>query len=252
MTPTPAGRRQPSFPGAPRCRRAVLQLGIASAVALVVNACGGSSKSSATTVGPAPAAAGAPTTAKAAAFGAPTTANAAATAGPTTTATASAGPPGPPIPTGSQLTIDFTYTPGTGGVGPARNPYVAVWIEDAKGIAARTLLVTYNQREQRYLQELRRWFTGEQSREAAGGATLATTVSGATRVPGDYSVVWDGLDDAGKALGLGDYFVCIEAAREHGPYELVRDQVTVGKDAFQKALTGSGELPSAAVDYKPV
>ena len=49
MTPTPAGRHQPSFPGAPRSRRAVLKLGFASAVALVVNACGGSSKSTATT-----------------------------------------------------------------------------------------------------------------------------------------------------------------------------------------------------------
>ena len=49
MTTTPAGRHQLSFPGAPCSRRAVLKLGFASAVALVVNACGGSSKSTATT-----------------------------------------------------------------------------------------------------------------------------------------------------------------------------------------------------------
>ena len=227
MTPTPAGRHQPSFPGAPRSRRAVLKLGFASAVALVVNACGGSSKSTASTT------------------------TGAAAGGPTTTAAAAA-PAGPPIATGSQLTIDFTYTPAAGGFGPARNPYVAVWMEDGQGLAVRTLLVTVNPREPRYLQELRRWFTGEQSREAAGGAKLASTVSGPTRVPGAYKVVWDGLDDAGRPLGLGDYFVCIEAAREHSPYELVRDQLTIGKDAFQKPLTASGELPGATVDYKPV
>ena len=242
MTPTPAGCHQPSFPGAPRSRRALLRLGFASAAALVVNACGGSSKSTAATG----AATGSSTTAKVS--GAATT-----TAGAAGATTAGAGAPaGPPIATGSQLTIDFTYTPGSGGFGPARNPYVAVWIEDAQGLAVRTLLVTVNPREQRYLQELRRWFTGEQSREAAGGAKLATTVSGPTRVPGAYKVVWDGLDDAGKPLGLGAYFVCIEAAREHGPYELVRDQVTIGKDAFQKPLTASGEIPSAAIDFKPV
>ena len=244
MTPTPAGRRRPSFPGAPRSRRAVLQLGFASAVALVVNACGGSSKSTAKT-----AATSGSTTAPAVASTSPA---AAAAASPSTTVGAAAAPAGPPIPTGSQLTIDFTSTPGAGGFGPARNPYVAVWMEDGQGLAVRTLLVTVNPREQRYLQELRRWFTGEQSREAAGGAKLASTVSGPTRVPGAYKVVWDGLDDAGKPLGLGDYFVCIEAAREHGPYELVRDQLTIGKDAFQKSLTASGELPSAIVDYKPV
>jgi hypothetical protein len=241
MSPSPAGRYQPSYPGAPRSRRALLKLGFASAAALVVNACGGSSKSAATT------ASAAGTTAVSAGPAAPAT-----TAGATTTAGAASAPVADPIPTGSKLTIDFTFTPGTSGFGPVRNPYVAVWIEDAKGLVARTLLVTFNQREQKYLQELRRWFTGEQAREDAGGAQLTSTVSGATRVPGAYSVVWDGLDDAGRALGLGDYFVCIEAAREHGPYALVRDAVTIGKDPFQKPLTANGEIPSAAVDFKPV
>ena len=243
MTPTPAGGRHPSYPGERRSRRAVLQLGFASTVALVVNASGGSSKPTAATV------TGGSTTTPGVASTSPA---AAAAASASTTVGAAAAPAGPPIPTGSQLTIDFTYTPGAGGFGPARNPYVAVWMEDAQGLAVRTLLVTVNPREQRYLQELRRWFTGEQSREAAGGAKLAGTVSGPTRVPGAYKVVWDGLDDAGKPFGLGDYFVCIEAAREHGPYELVRDKLTIGKDAFQKPLTASGELPSATVDYKPV
>ena len=116
MTPTPAGRRQPSFPGAPCSRRALLQLGFASAVALVVNACGGSSKSTATTA--TPAAAGGSTTAP----GVASTSPAAAAASPSTTVGAAAAPAGPPIRTGSQLTIDFTYTLGAGGFGPARNP----------------------------------------------------------------------------------------------------------------------------------
>ena len=43
-------------------------------------------------------------------------------------------------------------------------------------------------------------------------------------MPGAYKIVWDGNDDKKAPVVQGDYFVCIEAAREHGPYEIVREQ----------------------------
>ena len=66
---------------------------------------------------------------------------------------------------------------------------------------------------------------------------------------GAYSVVWDGKDDNGAAASQGDYFVCIEAAREHGPYELVRESISLGTKPAQKALADKGELTAASVAF---
>ena len=45
-----------------------------------------------------------------------------------------------------------------------------------------------------------------------------------------YKAVFDGRDDSGKALKPGKYTLYIEAAREHGTYQLIRHPLTLGKD----------------------
>ena len=60
----------------------------------------------------------------------------------------------------------------------------------------------------------------------AAEATVAAIERGS---PGVYNVVWDGRDEKKALVPLGDYYVCIEAAREHGPYELIRESVAIGK-----------------------
>ena len=40
-------------------------------------------------------------------------------------------------------------------------------------------------------------------------------MSGATRPPGQYGVVWNGRDDRGNVVEQGPYRIIIEAAREH-------------------------------------
>ena len=157
-------------------------------------------------------------------------------------------PGGPAFPTGAQLTVSFAFTPAAGG-GRVNNPYVAVWIEDPSGALVRTISLWYKASESKYVQELRRWYTADRVRVAKGGADTTRTISGATRLPGTYSVTWDGKNDAGAVLAQGDYFVCIEAAREHGPYELVRESVTIGTKPVQKQLTPSGELTAATVAF---
>lgn len=42
--------------------------------------------------------------------------------------------------------------------------------------------------------------------------------------------------------------MCIEAAREHGPYSLVRGQVTLGDGDVTTELTPDGELSDATID----
>ena len=68
-------------------------------------------------------------------------------------------------------------------------------------------------------------------------------------MPGAYSVVWDGSLVAGGRATEGDYFVCIEAAREHGPYELIREQMTLGAAATSATFPDNGELSAASAAY---
>jgi len=158
-----------------------------------------------------------------------------------TTASSSAGT----FPGGGQLVIDFTYAAADGG--QVHSPYIAVWIEDSDGEMVRTVSLWYKSRESKYLNELTRWATVESAFQSAGRTDPVDTVSGATRVAGSYTVAWDGTDVDGAPVALGQYFVCIEAAREHGPYELIRGAVSIDGSASTTALDDNGELSAASV-----
>ena len=124
-------------------------------------------------------------------------------------------------------------------------PYVAVYIEDAKGNPVRTLsLWAETSRHARYISELRRWFSES--------SDLIATVSSPTRNPGKYTLVWDGKTDDKKQAPQDDYFVCVEVAREHGPYGLVREKVALGTAALKKVLDSSvnPDLSSVSMDYR--
>lgn len=136
-------------------------------------------------------------------------------------------------------------------------PYVAVWLEDRDGKAVRTLSlwVENSGRGFRWLQELRRWFRDAQDTQAAGGPDLVATVSSATRMPGRYTLVWDGKDDRGRLVPQGAYTLNLEAAREHGPYGLLRQEVTVGSKPFKVAVQGGdrdggGDILGATVEFR--
>ena len=99
--------------------------------------------------------------------------------------------------------------------------------------------------------ERREWHKGLAALQAARGtSTELAAVSSATRTPGDYALVWDGSDGDGTRVPVGQYFVCIEAAREHGPYSLIRQAVDIGSDAFTTDLPSDGELSGASADYR--
>ena len=132
------------------------------------------------------------------------------------------------------------------GGGRSRRPYVAVWVEDADGAPVRTLALWANTgRGRRWLPDLRRFMRGQR----AGGGDLAT-VSSATRIPGRYSLAWDGRNDAGQPVEQGQYFLCVEAAREHGTYQLIREPYTFSSRPFKATLPGNVEIAGVAVDYR--
>ena len=59
--------------------------------------------------------------------------------------------------------------------------------------------------------------------------------------------MWDGRNEKKAHVPQGEYYVCIEAARERGPYELILEPITVGTTAFTKKFADSGELSGASV-----
>jgi thiamine biosynthesis lipoprotein ApbE len=92
-----------------------------------------------------------------------------------------------------------------------RKPYVAVWVENDKGKAIRTLSVWGN--APKYLKDLNDWW-----KIGKNDSDLVKAVTRATRGPGKYELAWDGKDDKGVALPQGTYTVRVEVHREFGAH----------------------------------
>jgi FAD:protein FMN transferase len=151
-----------------------------------------------------------------------------------------------------ELGVDFEIGGSAQNARRYRRPYIAVWIEDKEGHAARTLalwLMTRNPGP-RWHRDLKQWFHDDQARRAQDTTNLIDTISRATRPPGKYSVTWDGKDDHGKPLGPGKYTVFIEAAREHGTYQIIRKEVNIADKPFSEMLKGNAEIKSASIEYR--
>lgn len=133
-----------------------------------------------------------------------------------------------------------------------RRPYIALWVEDKEGFPIRTLALWVQARQPgpRWIPDLRRWFRSDRMRQMADKTDMVTTVSSPTRQPGKYSVVWDGTDDQKKPVAAGEYTVYIEAAREHGTYQIIKKAITIGTQPFQADLGGNTEIKAAALQYR--
>lgn len=129
-------------------------------------------------------------------------------------------------------------------------PFVAIWVEDSKGEPVRNISVWYNR--ERWLPELRSWNRLYGQTFHAEGNSLKTTVSSATRSPGKYTMQWDGKDDKGQTVKAGTYTIVIEAAREHGTYQLMKQEIEIKKKPAPQTfnLTGNVEIASASVEIR--
>jgi thiamine biosynthesis lipoprotein ApbE len=150
------------------------------------------------------------------------------------------------------LLVSFEINRPGGDSGRYRRPYVAIWVEDADGFPVRTLLlwVQAGGPGPRWIPELRRWYRGDQARRLVEDTSLVDTIARPTRLPGKYQVIWDGRDDSGRRVGAGAYTVAIEAAREHGTYQIIRQPVTLASDPFVEELKGNVEIKSATIAYR--
>jgi thiamine biosynthesis lipoprotein ApbE len=127
--------------------------------------------------------------------------------------------------------------------GYARRPYVAIWIEDEKGNPIRRIALWY--RKPRWLVDLRYWSSGSRNADYN-----ISSITGATRGSGKYAVVWDGKDDAGQYVNQGNYTVIIEAAREHGSYQLMKQSMKFDDKAKAASFAGNEEISAAKLNFK--
>ncbi|GAB4008555.1 hypothetical protein GCM10028808_14980 [Spirosoma migulaei] len=127
--------------------------------------------------------------------------------------------------------------------GRSHRPFVAVWIEDENGKPVRNLALWYN--KPRWLPELRDFYAMQRNADFD-----ANSISSATRSPGEYSLQWDGKDNAGQYVKQAKYTICIEAAREHGSYQIIRQAMDFNGKLKQQTLPGNVEIATAALDYR--
>jgi thiamine biosynthesis lipoprotein len=126
--------------------------------------------------------------------------------------------------------------------GRYRRPYVAVWVEDADGKPVRTVTVWGS--NQRWISTLSGWWKVGKEDKA-----LVKAVTRATRQPGKYEVVWDGKDDAGKALPQGTYTIKVEVHREHGKDVTQTGKLECKAEAVKLTLEKNAETEETTVEY---
>jgi len=144
-----------------------------------------------------------------------------------------------------ELVLDLEIKPVSGF---AKRPYVAVWLEDKDKFPVKTMALWYDR--DRWLPELRAWYHDDRLRAVAEGTQITSSVASATRSPGKYSVKWDGKDNAGKPVKPGKYTIIVEAAREHGPYQVLRGELDTTLGAKTITLTGNTDIASANAEYR--
>jgi len=132
--------------------------------------------------------------------------------------------------------------------GRFRRPFVAVWVEDKKKESVRNLAVWYN--KSRWLPDLKRWYSKNQPGKM--DPRVMESISSATRSAGKYTLTWDGLDEQGKPVPAGKYTIYLEAAREHGTYQLLKQEVEWNGKPKRLTLAGGIEITAASLDYHKV
>jgi hypothetical protein len=131
--------------------------------------------------------------------------------------------------------------------GRFRRPFVAIWIEDSKHKTVRNLALWFN--KPRWLPDLKEWYRSNYQEVSSAGQGVQS-ISSATRPPGKYTIKWDMKDDKGNSVPLGKYTIYIEAAREHGTYQLMKKEIDCGKKDQSVTIPGNTEVSSASLEYR--
>ncbi len=140
------------------------------------------------------------------------------------------------------VNLELAQLPGFG-----RRPFVAVWVEDKDKKSVRTIAVWFN--KERWLHDLRLWYSGNYA-SFNGTVNTMASISSATRSAGKYSLKWDGKDNKGNFVAPGKYTIYIEAVREHGTYQLIKQEMDLSNKAQIAILEGNVEITGASFEYR--
>ena len=142
-------------------------------------------------------------------------------------------------PKGQVVTVTLTLKAVEGY--RVRRPYVAVWAENMSGKVVRNISVWAGKR--RWWPDLFEWW------KKTGSAGAGATVTRATRGPGRYQLMWDGLDDAGRPVPAGKYRVVVESNRENGSYAKESGVIECGVTPAKVMLKENGEFEAVELNY---
>jgi hypothetical protein len=132
-------------------------------------------------------------------------------------------------------------------------PYVAVWLERPDQSIVANLAVLYDLKKKdnggtKWLKDMRQWWrkSGRELQLPVDG------VSGATRAPGEHTLVFTGAKAQLDKLPAGEYQLVVEAAREAGGREMVRVPFQWPAKSVQNLpAKGKEELGAVSVQLKP-
>ena len=148
-------------------------------------------------------------------------------------------------PAGYQVTLSIDLSAHT-GKRPER-PITAIWVEDANGKLVRTIEVWGGiGKDYKYLRDLRTWWKWGQA-----DADMVRAVTRASRSPGVYSLVWDGLDQKGVAVAPGTYTVWVEAGTEHGGRAAGSGKIVCGAAGATGKIDPTTVFNGATITYAP-
>jgi FAD:protein FMN transferase len=153
----------------------------------------------------------------------------------------------PDWPAGYELDISLTLKEGTAfrrGRGRVQRPYVAVWIENPSGKLVRVLAFWAN--KAKYYSELSSFWN-----IASRNQNLLYSTARATRDPGRYQLVWDGLDNDRKPVAPGTYRIVVETKQEHGVYAKQAGTILCATSPASLTLSATANFESVAIQYGP-
>jgi thiamine biosynthesis lipoprotein ApbE len=146
-----------------------------------------------------------------------------------------------------ELSINFEIPVLGGG---ALRPFIAIWIEDSDKFPVRTLALWYH--EDRFLTEVKAWYRADRLRSMSENTSIVRSIGAATRPPGKYTLKWDGKDQAGNFVKPGKYTVSLESSREHGTYQIDRQEMTFSGAPQVVEFKPGTELGVASFDYHKI
>lgn len=145
-----------------------------------------------------------------------------------------------PWPASFALSIDYEVPKID--TGEYKAPYLAIWITDTERKLVRNL--THLGNKEKWIDSNYVWW-----RRYGRKIEQLDAVTKPTRMPGKYSIGWDGSDETGRKVGQGKYLVHVEASREHGGHTYQTFEVELGAKPLSQPAPAKEELGAIVLRF---